>query len=166
MTTSNVAGVVRSSPLFAGLELSHLTEIERLGRTLTYRPGDAVFFLGEPATSLLLIESGQVALRLPIVARGDPTEITLEEKGPGEVLAWSSLVPPHRLTLNAQAVTDVTLVAIDRAALEEVFKDRPSLHLVTVSNLCRVIGSRVARLEAMLIRELNRRMADLTTGAP
>ena len=153
---SETSVVLSASGLLSRLNKDDIAQVEAIARLRREPAGAEIFSLGETARALYLVEEGTVALRLPLTIRGVPTEVTLEEKQRGAVIAWSALVPPHRLTLSAQAVTDVVLIALDVEKLEEVFLRNSRIHLVLMNNLCRVIGSRVSLLEARLLRDLQR----------
>lgn len=149
---------LRDSELFAGLKDDELALVGSVARSARVPAGTRVFGLGEAAQSVLLVQSGTVALTLPVVLRGETRDVTLEEKSDGAVLAWSALVPPYKLTLGATARTETVLVQLERTALERLFAERPALQARISMNLNTVIAGRFAILEALVIRDLQRRV--------
>lgn len=162
MTSTAVAerGRLEEFELFRGLDGAALAKLEAIAARQRFGAGTRMFNLGEEATRMLLIAAGTVHLTLPLTVRKSAHEVTIDEKGPGSVLAWSALVPPQKLTLGAVAATDVTVVGFERRALEDVFRNDRRIQLVVSTNLNQVIAGRVAVLEAQLIRELQRWVAD------
>jgi CRP-like cAMP-binding protein len=157
---SGATSVIAQSEVFAGLEPAEIAEIEQIAQRQPFKAGSRIFNLGEEATRMLLVESGTVRLALPLVVRGSAQEVTIDEKSNGAVIAWSALVPPHKLTLSGLAATDVLLLAVDRRELDEIFRASRRVQAVVLANLNRVIASRVGMLEALLIRELQRWVAE------
>ncbi len=66
------------------------------------------------------------------------------------------MIPPHRLTLGARSVEPSVIFSFDHAELRALFERQPRLKLVFISNLARVIGSRLCQLERILLRDLQR----------
>lgn len=149
-----------SLELFSGLSDAELELVRGIGRKVTIESGREIFKLGEEATTLFLIEQGKVALTLPLAIRDVVRDVTLEEKEAGAAIGWSALVPPFKLTLNARATSDVVLLGLDRAPLAEVFECNQRIHLVTATNLCQLIAGRLALLEAIVLRGLQRWVTD------
>ena len=144
------------SELFAGLEPESLATLHQIVRRQELAAGEHLFRLGEEAKTIFIIESGRIALTLPLTIRGTAQDITIEEKEHGAVIAWSVLIPPHKLTLGAHAVTDAVLHGIDRADLVSLFERQPRIKLTTFVNLAQVIASRLYQLEGIMLRDLQR----------
>lgn len=155
VTASEIAG-----PLFAGLDPEELGALRELARVMSIPRGQTLFRLGEEATTLWLIRSGTVELTLPLQLGEEVKDVVLDEKTAGTTLAWSALVPPHKLTLGARAASDVALIGFERTALHRLFDARRELHLKMTANLNAVIANRVSLLEALLIRNLQRWVDD------
>lgn len=151
-----VARTLYTCALFSGLENAHRELVGKVAKPRTVVAGAPIFLLGEEATEVLIIAEGRVALQLPVAIRGKGADITIEEKGQGDVIAWSALVAPHKLTLSARALEPTKLVALRRDDLRAVFREHAEIHQRTIDNLCHVIGSRVSLLEALLMRDLQR----------
>lgn len=158
MTTDNtpVTRALFESSLFSGLSRDHFELLKKIATPHSIKAGAPIFLLGQEATELFIIATGRVALQLPLAIRGKGADITIEEKGPGQVIAWSALVPPNKLTLTARAAEATTLVGLRRDDLHTLYAEHPEIHRRTADNLCRVIASRVSVLEALLMRDLQR----------
>jgi len=146
--------------LCAGLTEGQVAAVVALGVAMAVEPGSRVFMLGQEAQNLFLIERGMLALSLPLSVRGETREITVQECSAGALVGWSALVPPHRYTLSAQAGRDVRLVRYARSDLDRLFIADPRLNAVVMKNLARVIAERLTQLQAMLLRDLQRRVVE------
>ncbi len=106
--------VIVESPLFAGLDQDKLELIAGCGRNVSVAAGERLFREGDSADTFFLIRHGLAALETYVPNRGQSTVATI---GPGEILGWSWLVPPHRWRLSARAVEDVRAVQFDGECL-------------------------------------------------
>jgi CRP-like cAMP-binding protein len=135
-----------SCELFSGLREDELETIQAIAKSRRFSASKQIFELGEPARSLFVIESGTVALTLPLKIREVTRAVTIEQAETGGVIAWSALVPPHKLTLSAD--------------LAQIFERQPRIHGVVANNLCAVIADRLTTLKALLVRDLQRWVAE------
>ncbi|WP_067474764.1 cyclic nucleotide-binding domain-containing protein [Actinomadura hibisca] len=78
---------------FSGMSSKDLTRLASAARRVEWAEGHRIFGKGEPAERFWLIGSGEVSLDLRVPGRGD---LVVETLGPGTVLGWSWMVPPHR----------------------------------------------------------------------
>jgi CRP-like cAMP-binding protein len=110
---------------WVGTDLEPLGERERsllapLAATIEYEPGVLILHEGRPTPFLGILAAGRIALRLQVPARGPYVVVTLE---PGDIFGWSALVPPHRATSDAVALTPVHALALDAERLRDVLRD-------------------------------------------
>lgn len=149
-----------ASELFSGLFAEELEQLQSIQRRAALEPGMTVFRFGEPAVSIFVVEAGRLALTIPLTIRGTSRNVTVQEKGPGSVVGWSAVIPPHLLTLGAHAVEASTVLSFDRGELEALFDRQPRLKLVVISNLAQVIAGRLCLLEGILLRDLQRWLSE------
>lgn len=74
-----------------------------------YPAGSHIFHEGDIGDSLLIISSGRIALEMNVPGRGNRRILTL---GPGDLVAWSSLLADGRMTTSAMALEDTQVVVI------------------------------------------------------
>ena len=142
--------------LLAGLAADDAAEVEALGSRTRVASGEVIFELGDAAESLFVLESGRVALSLPMKVRGAEQDVLIEERAPGQAFGWSALVPPHRFTLKASTSMESEVLALPRAALLEHFAQRPEVGYAVTRNVAAVVGQRLQVLQAMWLREMQR----------
>jgi CRP/FNR family transcriptional regulator, cyclic AMP receptor protein len=142
--------------LVEGLPSTDAASLLALGSSIEVAGGDTLFRLGDGADAIYVIERGCVALRLPMEVAGHPHDVVVEERGPGQTVGWSGLIPPHRFTLEAVAVVDSVLIALPRAALVRHFEAHPALGWAVTQNLATIVGRRLQVIQAMWLREVQR----------
>lgn len=100
-------------------DLSQAT-IAKLAALITERDelaGTVIFDEGADSPWIYVIVEGQVALEMCVPARGCTRILTL---GPGDLLAWSSILGESRMTAGAQALTNVRLLAAPARGLHDL----------------------------------------------
>jgi len=131
-----------------------LTAVER-----KYAPGESIFRLGDEATALHVVAMGAVDLTFPLQVMGEQKDVRFHTLDPGQVLAWSALVPPHKLTMSARAAKQSVLLSFEREPLLKLLADDASLGFPVMSNLARVIGFRLQEQQALWVREVQRNVS-------
>jgi CRP-like cAMP-binding protein len=140
--------------LMAGLTDAEIADVMRLATRARLASGETLFHLGDTADAVYLVERGRIALTLPVRVAGREEDVLVEERGPGQMVGWSGLIPPHRFTLNARAPLETELLALPRAALLEHFATRPAVAYQVTRNVATVVGQRLQVLQAMWLREV------------
>jgi CRP-like cAMP-binding protein len=145
--------------LFAGLSEEQRRRAGALGRARKAAAGDVLFRLGEQADVFYVVRKGQVDLTFPLQVMGKAKEARFRSLEAGSALAWSALVPPHKLTMSARAATDVEMLAFDREEVLGMFAADPEMGLRVMSNLARVVAARFHELLALWGREVQRNVS-------
>lgn len=145
--------------LFAGLSDAQLQSVALLARERTLPAGEILFRLGERADDFYVIRRGRVELTFPLIVMGEPKEARFQSLEPRRTLAWSALVPPHRLTMSARGTTDVELLGFERERVLRLFTEQPAIGNVVMSNLAGVIAARLHELLALWVREVQRNVS-------
>jgi CRP-like cAMP-binding protein len=144
------------SELLAGLTPEEAAGVLALGTEVRLAGGEVLFGLGSNADHLYLVKQGRIALTLPIEVRGQGQDVLIEERGPGQAVGWSALIPPHRFTLKATAQLGTDVIALPRAVLTDYLAARPALGYRVARNVAAVVGQRLQVVQAMWLREMQR----------
>lgn len=142
--------------LLQGLSPADAEKILSLGTRRRIPKDSSLFRLGDLAQCLYLIEGGRIHLTLPLQIREREREVLIEEKGPGETVGWSALIPPYRFTLSATTAADTDVVALTPEALHAFFESSPAVGVRLCLNLALIVGHRLQTLQAMWLREIQR----------
>lgn len=156
----DAASTLAASALFHGLTIEQCAPFVPIAHARTVPAGEYVFRLGEDAGALFIVRAGSIELTLPLKMTGDDRDVTVEEAGEGDTIAWSALIEPHRFTMSARAGTDVELLAFARRDLQTMLAALPDAGVRIMTNLARVIGRRLHLVQTMWHRELQRTVSD------
>ena len=138
--------ILRSVPLFAGLDDGDWSALSpRLTRTAVRR-GDVVFHEGDPGECLFVVLSGKVKITR---TAADARENLLAILGPGDLLGELSLFDALDRTATATALTDVELSRLAEPDFHDYLAARP------------MVARELLRVLARRLRDTNAAMADL-----
>ncbi|MBI5525289.1 MAG: cyclic nucleotide-binding domain-containing protein [Deltaproteobacteria bacterium] len=160
----NAAESLKASVLFSGLDSGQSGRLADIGRETAAAAGEFIFKIGTEADKLHIIISGSVELTFPLLVMGEIKDVRFQTLENGRALAWSALVPPHILTMSARAATDATLYSFTRDRVLALWREDPRMGLVVMTNLARVIGSRLHEAQALWVRELQRNVSETYRG--
>jgi len=99
--TERMAERVALHPFLAGMSRNHLALLTDCAIPVRFTKRQVVLQEGDFASRFYLIESGKVVLE-SAVELGQP--VVIEEIGPGDLLGWSWMFPPHVWHFTARAI--------------------------------------------------------------
>ena len=147
--TAAPADRVAAHPFLAGLAPGHRDALAAEATAVSFPAGARVFAEGSGADRFWLLESGGVALDMPVPGRGDVVVETLV--GP-TVLGWSWLYPPYRWHFGAVAREPSVALAFDAGSVRRRCETDPSFGYAVLNLFAPVI---IARLQATRLRMLD-----------
>jgi CRP/FNR family cyclic AMP-dependent transcriptional regulator len=150
---------LKDAELFVGFTAEQRHELAALATERGAAAGEILFRLGEEADTFYVIRRGRVDLTFPLIVMGEARETRFQSLEAGRTLAWSALVPPHRLTMSARATTEVEVLSFDRERVRTLFQRQPAIGHVVMSNLAHVVATRLHELLALWVREVQRNVA-------
>ena len=100
--------------MFAGLDPSFLSLAVGCASNVRVEANHYITREGEDANQFFLIREGRVALEIHAPPR---KPLVIETLGPGDIIGWSWLVPPHIWKFNARTATQTRLIALDAKCL-------------------------------------------------
>lgn len=144
---SNLARVLKASPLFAALSDSEMEAL--LARTISrsYSAGELLFSEGEPCAGLYLIVSGRVRI-FKVSASGREQVLAIE--GPGGSIAELPVFDGEPYPASAAAVQASELLFVSRDDFRTMCLEHPEIAL----KVLQVVGARLRRLVG-IIEELS-----------
>ncbi len=110
--------------------------------------GDIVCREGQSSRELFLISSGQVALDMFVPGRGQVRILTL---GPGEVLAWSSIVGNHGSTATGTAIVETRVIAFRDDDLTQLCQSNHDVGYPVMRELAKAISRRLVSTRLQLL---------------
>jgi CRP-like cAMP-binding protein len=148
MSDEGLLGTFASHEFLRGLDRRHLMLLASGARPFTAVPGELLAHEGETAKAFYLIQSGHVALSARAGGRGN---VEVQTVGPGEVVGWSWLVPPHRWQFEARAKDAVAGLAFDAAWLRQQCEEDHQLGYYLLRHLVTVLAGRLAATRRKLL---------------
>jgi CRP-like cAMP-binding protein len=142
--------------LLAGLDDREAAGVLALGLPVSLAAGEVLFRLGAEAASLYIVRSGLITLSMPMQVGGRDEDVRIDERGPGQTLGWSTLIPPHHFTLKAAAPDASELLVFPREALLQHLASRPAVGFAVWRNVAALVGQRLQVFQAMWLREMQR----------
>jgi CRP-like cAMP-binding protein len=115
--------LIEAHPFFADFDPDHLDTVVGCAKNCRYAAGQALFSEGDEANDFYLVRAGRVAIELAVHHK--PTVV--KTAGPGEIIGWNFLVPPHIRPYAARAVELSRVIALDGACLRKKAEADPAL---------------------------------------
>jgi CRP-like cAMP-binding protein len=128
--------LIRRYPIFSGLEESQIVTLAQVADEVKVDEGHYFFHDEEKLDTFYLVVEGEVAVTIEVPDQAveqkvsgqlmgelQTKDIVISSVGPGEVFAWSGLVPPHEATASAKAATACWVIAFDGVQLREEFEE-------------------------------------------
>jgi CRP-like cAMP-binding protein len=114
MEKHNLETIIADHPMFAGLDPSFIALAVGCASNVRVESNHHIIREGEDANQFFLIREGRVALEIHAPPR---KPLVIETLGPGDIIGWSWLVPPHVWKFNARSATQARLIALDAKCL-------------------------------------------------
>ena len=133
---------LKTVPLFEGLSLDDILSVDAALGQEEYLAGETIVRQGEAGATLFLLAHGQASVRLGVDAGGKE----VAQLQPGEFFGEMSLFDDQPRSATVVALTDCTLLTLERDRFSTLVLQRPDVLL----QICKMFGSR--------LRETNRRL--------
>jgi CRP-like cAMP-binding protein len=141
VSTPEILSALADHAFCQGMSEQHRIHLASGAGPFTASPGEYLGREGDPAQKFYLIESGHVAIGTHL---GEYGEAPIQTVGPGEVVGWSWLLPPHRWQFDARALDAVRGLAFDAAWLRNECEQDHELGYHLLRRLVAAISGRLA----------------------
>jgi CRP-like cAMP-binding protein len=158
--------LLRRYPYFAGLSREQLTTLTKVANEATVDAEHYFFHEGDNVDSFYLVVEGSAAVVVEVPDReaeqklsgqlmGElkTKDIVISAVGPGEVFAWSALVPPHKATAGVKATTPCRVIVFNCQELMSAFEEDCRFGYVMMQKAAQVVRD---RLQGLRIESLAR----------
>ncbi|HEY64928.1 MAG TPA: Crp/Fnr family transcriptional regulator [Caldilineae bacterium] len=132
--------LIRRYPYFAGLSMDQIVTLAKVADEQKVEAGHYFFHEGDELCCFYLVLEGAVAV---VIEMPDGQEAVISTAGPGEVFAWSALVPPHTATASVKAMTPCHVVAFDCRELRKAFEEDCRFGYLMMVKAAQVIRDRL-----------------------
>ena len=135
-------------PLFRGINPEWVDAVSRGAVDTTYEAGDLLVHEGAVANRLHLIFQGQIAVEVS----GFPgNRWPVQTIGPGEVVDWPAIVPPHIWRFDGRALQETRVVSLDATTLRRLLGSHPADGYRFLERVIPVIGRRLENARNRLV---------------
>ncbi len=136
---------LQETEIFRGFTKQELTEIAKLCYEESHADCVNLFEEGGPAKKLYLIVEGKISLekRVQLGRSGSSRRATVSIQGPGQVIGWSSLVPPLVYTMTGVCLEPVKLLVIDGDDLRQLMNRDSKVGLKLMDAIAALVKERM-----------------------
>ncbi len=139
---------IQSHPFFHGMSHEFVSAIAPEAEERSFVADDMIATEGGEADVLYLVVEGKVALELEAA---DRPPITVQTVGPGELVGWSWLVPPHRWRFNVRALKRTRLIALEGGIIRRTLHAHPEWGFEFMVRFMPVLAERLENTRIQLL---------------
>lgn len=141
---SVVAERLRKSEVFFALPDNDLLAIAEFCQEEVYQEGQIIFVEDEPASKLLVVERGKLAIekKIQLGRHSTPRNATITYVNPDQVAGFSAIALPHRHSGTITAVEPTRACAIDGVKLREYLELHPDAGYKVISAITSLVRGR------------------------
>jgi CRP-like cAMP-binding protein len=132
--------VLRRFPCFAPVSEESLKAVAMMARADCLRAGSRLFSEGDPADRMSLIVDGTVDIQYQLT-NGDLR--TVDTLIAGDIVGWSALVEPYKMTGTATASKETNLIMVDAKPLRALCERDPLLGYRLLKQVARLLADRL-----------------------
>ena len=137
-----------TTQLLGMLSPAHRDRLLACATDVYFPTGARIFEEGSKADRFWIIRTGMVSLDVHVPGR---QAATVDALGPGQLLGWSWLVPPHAWQLGAEAHGSVHALEFDAAAVRTICEEDPVLGQAITLCVATVVGNRLQSTRTRLL---------------
>lgn len=139
--------LLRSVPIFAGIEPSRLKLIAFTADSIAYRAGQALVRQGQPGDAAYVLVEGKAEVSVETES-GDYVIATL---GPGDVMGEISILCDSPRTATVTASTDVSALRVRKDSFLQLLRQFPEI----AAEVMRSLAERLTHTNEELVRARN-----------
>ena len=148
--------ILKSIPLFSGLDQEQLDRLAGLARQLTFARGEMIFQEGEKADGFYIVGKGKVKVyKLSFEGK----EQILHIYGPGKTFGEVPVFEGKHFPAASMALEASTILFLPRQAFVDLITDSPALAMNMLADLSRRLRSFTVQIENLSLKEVPARMA-------
>ncbi len=139
-----IADRLCSSEIFRSLPEDDLKAIAQFCQEEVYQDGQVIFVEGEPATRVLVVIRGKLAIekKIQLGRHSTPRNATIAYVNPNQVAGFSAITPPHFHSATITAIEPTHVCAIDGQLLRDYLAEHPDAGYKVVIEVTSLIRGR------------------------
>jgi CRP/FNR family cyclic AMP-dependent transcriptional regulator len=140
---------VAAHPFLIGLAESHIRLLADCAMRARFRSQEVIFREGEIANRFYLLKTGKITLESTQEIGGAP--VMIDTIGPGDLLGWSWIFPPHIWHFAARAAEPTAAIFFYGTILREYCDKDPALGYELFKRMSEVMMRRLQRARDQMI---------------
>lgn len=132
--------LLRRYPCFAAIGEESLRAVAMMAEETLIPAGTLLFSEGDPADSLSIIVDGEIDIQYTL---GTGERRTVDRLVSGDLLGWSAVVEPYRMTAIATTRTETRLIRIGARRLRELCEREPLLGYRLMNQVVKLLADRL-----------------------
>jgi CRP/FNR family cyclic AMP-dependent transcriptional regulator len=157
-TEQSAVELLRSVPLFAGLEEGELERFSQVAVPRSFPAGTRVFHEGDSSDACYIVREGSFRVTRE---HSDGRAITLATLGPGEIFGELAMLDGDTRSASAESITDGTLLALPANDVRSLLGRNPEIALKLVAGLVRRLRAANMRLSRQSFQTVPSRVAGI-----
>ena len=140
---------LRRYPYFATISEENLKQVAAVTTQKNVPANTQMFCEGDDADTLYVIVRGEVKIDYHL----ETGELkTVDILGAGDLLVWSAIVEPHKMTGDGTTNKDTQLLAIDAKKLYDFFDIDPQLGYLMMTQVAKLLANRLKNARGLLAK--------------
>ncbi len=141
---------LRRYPCFAAVDEDSLKSIAMIAEEVAIPAGTQLFGEGAAAEALSIISEGEVDIRYTLP---EGAHRSVDRLVQGDILGWSAVVEPYRMTAIATTRSDTRLIRIEAARLRELCERDAKLGYRLMNQVVKLLADRLdgARVQLAVV---------------
>ncbi len=132
--------VLRRYPYFAGVSEESLRQLAMIADEKTIPANTTLFREGDPATHLSIVLKGEVNIQYLL---GNGELRTVDTLVPGDLLVWSAMIAPYKMTAIGTTTKATELARIDAPKLRTLCDKDPLLGYQLAIQVAKLLAHRL-----------------------
>ncbi|MBN1759949.1 MAG: cyclic nucleotide-binding domain-containing protein [Chitinispirillaceae bacterium] len=147
LTTADLLDRLGNVTIFSGFSHDDLLNVCSNCALVEARIGEIILEEGTPATEILILLKGRVA----IVLNMEDEPIELMQCDPGSCIGEASVIGIQMHSASAVVVEDATLMVLRRQVLMQLFDENKALFSLLILNIARELARRLHHTDEVLL---------------
>ena len=142
--------MLRRYTYFAGLGEDGLKQIAMIAEEKSMPANSRIFNEGDPASHMLIIVKGEVNIEF-LLGNGELRVVdTMTE---GDLLGWSAVIEPYKMTASGTTVKNTELIRIDAVKLRQLCEKDAQLVYRLITQIAKLLAHRLegARVQLAVV---------------
>lgn len=129
---------LKQKDIFWAMGKEFVKEIMEISVTESYKQGEWLFHVGDPADAFYILLKGRIKLIL-----GETGHVVYIVSNAGEAFGWSSLIGRGSFSASAECMTQTKLLKLPKDKLEKILEKDLANSLILFKRLAEILGNRL-----------------------